>query len=443
MLRSRRSYLKNCKRGCSNHTQLPITVKLSPQEEELKKKIAVLLECNANPLQMSMSHVFKAKTPSSDRGRLVSFVVAKTGVYHTVKQRRRSLGKKRMRSLIGSSLVLNGRKFPRPRTRKGVGYRLKKKALASTVDVMKESKSKAMSRERIKALSPLFFNGNNETSNIVGVLEGANIFPVTDLFIVDTKLGFRYPLNEEEDHIILLPRCKVIENHPRVPGLLTALECAQDNSSTSLKRGGQKIVAFQSCDSKYINPGVYPKRAGKGISMRTLQKMPRAQWKILLKYVKFCEQKAYEYLNGKFLCGFGMARKVVSFPTFPGPPHLKSSDMFSTIAAAKDVCLNSHTDDDTIYSLVSTMDCNHSTTFDMDDPVCCYFTFPELGVAVALRPGDILVFNPRTYHSVSSRCNNNQHIWCMSLYLKTALVGGNNNSLPLNALQNEIKRMVE
>jgi hypothetical protein len=56
----------------------------------------------------------------------------------------------------------------------------------------------------------------------------------------------------------------------------------------------------------------------------------------------------------------------------------------------------------------------------------------HIGCAVGLRPGDIIMFNPRLYHSVSSRADPNQDIWITSLYLKAAVVGGNNNSKPLD-----------
>jgi len=36
--------------------------------------------------------------------------------------------------------------------------------------------------------------------------------------------------------------------------------------------------------------------------------------------------------------------------------------------------------------------------------VICYFEFPRIGVAVALRPGDFLLFNPHEPHSISSCC---------------------------------------
>jgi hypothetical protein len=69
--------------------------------------------------------------------------------------------------------------------------------------------------------------------------------------------------------------------------------------------------------------------------------------------------------------------------------------------------------------------------YSMEAEVCNYFMFAEQGVAVALRPGDMLLFNPMYQHCLSSRTTAYQHndVFCLSLYLKTAVVGGNDNSL--------------
>ena len=75
--------------------------------------------------------------------------------------------------------------------------------------------------------------------------------------------------------------------------------------------------------------------------------------------------------------------------------------------------------------------------YNMSDSIVAYFCFPRLGIAVALRPGDILIFNPREYHSISSRCNNVEEIYVATVYLKTAVVGLNDNSLPLTPEQEE------
>ena len=98
--------------------------------------------------------------------------------------------------------------------------------------------------------------------------------------------------------------------------------------------------------------------------------------------------------------------------------------------------MNSHLDDDFFYSLTTiASECGLRQEVDrysMEAEVCNYFTFAEQGIAVALRPGDMLLFNPRYQHCLSSRTSFYQQkdVFCLSLYLKTAVVGGNDNSLP-------------
>jgi len=70
-----------------------------------------------------------------------------------------------------------------------------------------------------------------------------------------------------------------------------------------------------------------------------------------------------------------------------------------------------------------------------DDKVVVYFCFPTIGVAVPLRPGDYLLFNAQIPHCISSRCTFEDEIMCTSTYLKTAIVGMNNNDLPLTQEQ--------
>jgi beta-galactosidase beta subunit len=69
---------------------------------------------------------------------------------------------------------------------------------------------------------------------------------------------------------------------------------------------------------------------------------------------------------------------------------------------------------------------NHD--YQLNDRIVCYFAFPRIGIAVALRPGDFLLFDPQEPHSISSCCKTEDEIFCASSYLKTAIVGLNNNS---------------
>ena len=61
--------------------------------------------------------------------------------------------------------------------------------------------------------------------------------------------------------------------------------------------------------------------------------------------------------------------------------------------------------------------------------------FPRLGISVPLRPGDVLFFNPQEQHMVSSRCDNGDDIYCVSLYLKSDNMGKNDNSMELNSYE--------
>ena len=69
-----------------------------------------------------------------------------------------------------------------------------------------------------------------------------------------------------------------------------------------------------------------------------------------------------------------------------------------------------------------------------------HFCFPEVGVAVALRPGDVLIFNPQHPHCVSMKENiyKSEDAFLTSLYLKTNVVAGNNNSDPFSEREGEL-----
>ena len=89
------------------------------------------------------------------------------------------------------------------------------------------------------------------------------------------------------------------------------------------------------------------------------------------------------------------------------------------------VFLRCHVDNDFTLSIVQVhMDRN----YEYDDEIVCYFCFPRIGVAVALRHGDFLLFNPQEPHCISSRCNIEDQLYCISSYLKTRVVGLNDNS---------------
>ncbi len=104
---------------------------------------------------------------------------------------------------------------------------------------------------------------------------------------------------------------------------------------------------------------------------------------------------------------------------------------------------------DLIILLVSKLKHPKSSTFGINALSLCIrmaqchpssqaFPHPTLGVSVPLCPGDYLLFNPLIPHCVSSRCKHEDEIICVSMYLKTAIVSMNDNSLPLTPSQNQL-----
>ena len=56
----------------------------------------------------------------------------------------------------------------------------------------------------------------------------------------------------------------------------------------------------------------------------------------------------------------------------------------------------------------------------------------------SLSLGDVLLFNPTEPHCVSSRCRNNEDVYCLSSYVKSAVVSSNDNE---QIVTGEIERL--
>ena len=122
------------------------------------------------------------------------------------------------------------------------------------------------------------------------------------------------------------------------------------------------------------------------------------------------------------------ARSLVPFKTMSG------SKYYGEMAFGCNVFFWCHTDSDFTMS-ISQVFIKGRNSYEVDDEVVVYFCFPTLGVAVPLQPGDFLMFNVLIPHCISPQCNFNDNIMCVSMYLKTAAVGMNNNTISLTNVQ--------
>jgi hypothetical protein len=131
------------------------------------------------------------------------------------------------------------------------------------------------------------------------------------------------------------------------------------------------------------------------------------------------------------------AKNLIQFKTmessegrFGVEDNSKSSRIFNGIGFGVNIFLRSHTDMEFTQSIVQVHTDN--PLYRSDDPVICYFCFPIIGMAVALRPGDYLLFNATEPHALSSCCLHSDDVYSLSCYLKTSIVGLNDNTIPFN-----------
>jgi hypothetical protein len=255
-----------------------------------------------------------------------------------------------------------------------------------------------------------------------------------DLTVVDTIEGAQLILDNEDFVFILVPRSDSIRDQTYVNDLLATLHAVNKAKNSAEKRGKKRIpVAEDHC--KYATVGLKPNRGGGGINESWPDKLSEAdRWKIV-HLMNRCEELAKGYLPSDALRGIEKARLVGNWCKITqgaSPPNI-----WSSLAIALNYYLNAHIDEDFFYSLLVLASAHglqeHIDRYRMNAEVCNYFTFPEQGIAVALRPGDMLLFNPLYQHCLSSRTSfyEKKDVFSLSLYLKTAVVSKFNNNLPL------------
>ena len=283
--------------------------------------------------------------------------------------------------------------------------------------------------------------------------------------IVDTCGGasYRGPFdNSSADQLafILLPRDCSLRSLGHVPanswtGNKAELDIAMMEDYLRLTRGrlGCKRGSDKLSDDagSYPNPGLKANRGARGIieSNYNLEQVLNCSNETpsymmqLNSLARRSERLIDEYIPTNDLRSLAKAKEVNAFPTMTGP-----RGVFATSAISVDYSSASHTDRDFFHTVLSVrsfdkspdnmlpFDCNYA---DSPEPVH-HFMFPTIGIAVALRPGDHLIFNPNVPHCCSDKFSAymNHRTYLCAMYLKIAVVGQNDNKLQLTSLQKSI-----
>jgi hypothetical protein len=198
--------------------------------------------------------------------------------------------------------------------------------------------------------------------------------------------------------------------------------------------GGKKyccVGAKANRSQRGVTPGLF--RAG-GIT--------ESDWNCVVKAAKRCEHAFYSFADTATIRHIREARELVQWEGIHGAGNQSAStSIYSGIAFGVNVFLRAHVDEDYTYSVIQVHVDNKD--YVVDDEVVCYFCFPCLGVAIPLRPGDFLLINALEYHCLSSRCSEDYNLFAVSSYLKTAVVGGNDNSIALSSEEMRCKLLYE
>ena len=269
---------------------------------------------------------------------------------------------------------------------------------------------------------------------ILSLSDGDLSSPKTHLH--DPERGLILPGSPSQ--IILVPRVDSLKHTGMLKpntniSLINALDAVSEVSLSSSTRGQNRIV-IRDRGIKYCCVGNQVRRNRVGIKSihSALKSVHPKHSRQILSYFRQVEHLFFMYIDSSEVRHIRAAVGLVNAPTFNIPPsNVKGptrANIYGAHANGINVFLQAHDDNDFTYGAV----CPHTRTdYVLTDRPVVHFTFPRLGIAIPLRPGDVMFFNPKEPHCVSSRSRAEDKVYIMSLYLKSANIGLNNNAISL------------
>lgn len=255
---------------------------------------------------------------------------------------------------------------------------------------------------------------------------------VTSLKVINTTEGCTLSGEDGIPIFTLIPRNVVLRcSGQRKMTDLNALKCMSEGTK-QLIRGIDREGETTMTKSFYRCVGNQPQRGTHGlIETKIMNDKNRHTWNRLKRMAKCMEGIATQYLPSQLLRGLAKARNAVPWLTFG------DSSICASIAHSKDYYSASHTDPDFFMSFFKTY-VEDGKEISLECKEHIHFCFPTVGYAVALRDGDVLLFNPLYHHCCSHKEKGTPTVHVCSFYLKTAVVGGNDNRIELTELQKHL-----
>ena len=200
-------------------------------------------------------------------------------------------------------------------------------------------------------------------------------------------------------------------------------------------RGSKKVPVYdEGAPKTYLIVGTTARRYGKGLFLvdRKLGRPSHSNDRELLKkYFRAVAHSTLSFMDTRSIRYLNCVKELTNFTKFSfdvDDPTL----IWPSLAVAANVVMEMHTDQDFIMGCASAIGGRGYLHHDPHgSDILQYFCFPSVGTAIGLRNGDLLLFNPKIPHCVSSKATNEEDVVCTSFYLKTAIVGGNDNDIKM------------
>ena len=237
--------------------------------------------------------------------------------------------------------------------------------------------------------------------------------------------GSIFPPDNQKLPAFLKPPRQILTSDNVTQYLLDVLE-KLETTCNHQSRGKSRYVGCDEHKTNYITLGVHANRGRKGLVDSKFSKLKAKEKWVILQFIKQLETQLEKWIDWSYSFAFENAARNGEFKLWSHKG--KSTHFFSSVAFGRNVFLQAHTDNDFGLSISVVMLVEPSNK-DKDE-VLAQFVFSEHGQVVALRHLDIIIFNPLEYHCVSKRATKHD-IFCLTCYLKTAVVGKNDNTISI------------
>jgi hypothetical protein len=274
--------------------------------------------------------------------------------------------------------------------------------------------------------------------------KNVTILHVASLRLIDTNDGCGHNVTTNPTFIKI----------PRSWSLTKATNVSTDAAALHRLLKGHKLqrgCSHLHVARNYRTFGMFCPRNSKGVvrkeGLKTANILPEDNEQLRYMYSR-ANELCLRVLPTAFIRGVREAHKYVQWETMGqnvnhAVTNTKTTshiNLWAAAAASKNYQSASHIDSDFFYSALTVV-CHDDidvtekvanySVYRKKLPPAIYFCLPKKGVAIAMRPGDYILFNPTEPHCVSMREKfyEKKHVFVLSFFLKSAVVGKNDNSM--------------